>query len=167
MGGGDNRMKAKFALMIKSGAISQERAYELASHAVGRVLVPGFGLSTCDHREILRALDAVVAEVTGKPQRSTPRLPARRPGPMPLRRDGEPRATIPQYALVRSMAEELRLSDQELAGVARQACQKEHPITALDLYRVIAALKDIKKRRAKQRAAHGHAERGLASSSVV
>lgn len=153
----DNAMKAKFACLIKSGAITQEEAYRRASQAVGRTLVPGWGLSTCDHQELIRVLDHVSAFVSGSPvPRRSGSQPDRGNGEpvkrrLPRRADGETRASLPQYHLVRALQEELRLSDQELAAIARQACRKAHPITARDLAKVAEALKAIKARWLTQR----------------
>jgi hypothetical protein len=168
-------MKAKFALLIKGGTITQERAYELASRAVGRALVPGFGLSTCDHGELIRVLDAV----TGKAQSAERRAPdpsglesppsgsetppGRRPGRKPERHAltamrHAPNvvriATVGQLQRASSLERELKIGMDEAAGIARRATGVAHPRTAGQVGRYTEALKAIRRRRLNRPPGH-------------
>jgi hypothetical protein len=143
-------MKAKVACLIKGGAISQEEAYRRASGAVGRTLVPGFGLSTCTHAELIKVLDAITGNNRTSPieNRKSSGPPARRQRrPLPLREDGERRPSLGQWMFIRNLAEELRLSDDEFAGICRRATGKDHPTSSRDHQAMVGALKAIKARR--------------------
>jgi hypothetical protein len=141
--GSDNHMKAKFAMLIKGGQLIQERAYELASQAVGRALVPGFGLTTCTHGELIRILDAV----SGKIPHSTFRIPHSR---APRRAD-PPNvirvASVEQFQLARALEAELHIGMDEARGIAMQAGVGPHPRTAMQVAKYTEALKAIARRR--------------------
>ena len=149
-----NRMKAKFALTIKSGTLTQERAYELASQAVGRALVPGFGLSTCTHEELIKVIDAVTrsgvggqgSEVRGRrsgvggqrPERQ--RAPKDPPNVVRL-------ATLESLQLLRTLVEQLRWSTDECNGYFGRACGAAHPRTQVQVQKAIECCKAVIARR--------------------
>ena len=150
-----NRMKAKFALLIKGGAITQERAYALASQAVGRTLTPGFGLSTCSHSELIKILDAV----TGKAQSAERRAPAPERHALTAMRHAPNVvriATVGQLQRAASLERELKIGMDEAAGIARRATGVAHPRTAGQVGKYTEALKAIRTRR--QRAAGSRQE---------
>lgn len=138
-------MKAKFALLIKRGTITQERAYELASAAVGRTLMPGFGLSTCTHAELIRILDAVAGKAMSSRQTAEGR--GQRTAARPLRRDGEARVSLDQARLERELIQEMRLSDDEVEGIFRRATGQYFSSRMSDHHKFVAALESIKRRR--------------------
>jgi len=144
-----NRMKAKFALLIKGGTITQERAYELASRAVGRYLTPGFGLSTCDHRELIRVLDAVTGKTShAEPQRAPrQRVPKDPPNVVRI-------ATVGQLQKAHGLERELKIGMDESAGIARRATGVAHPRTARQVGKYTEALKAIRQRRLSRQSAH-------------
>ena len=153
-----NRMKAKCVLMIKSGAISQGEFYRQASVAAGRSLVPGFGLSTCSHSELIRILDAV----SGKLPAASCQLPAAKRQRPPKDPPNVVRiATVGQLQKAASLERELKIGMDEAAGIARRATGVAHPRTSKDLARYTEALKSISKRRMRV-AQQGYAPRGAA-----
>ncbi len=147
--GSREKMLAALWATANSHEIPEARVYQICSSEVGRILVPGFGLTTCDHRELVRCVDAVKREAGELP--SLAKTPRAQRTKLPRRSDGATRASLEQYRLMENLKLELRLSEEEFRGIAVQATQKEHSTSARDIGRIIEALKAIKRRR--QRAA--------------
>ena len=59
-----------------------------------------------------------------------------------------------------ALEEELRLSPEEFAGIARRATGKEHSSASKDIQKIIEALKSIKNRRQKAEGSRQVAESG-------
>jgi len=142
-------MLAALWATAKSHGIPETRVYQVCSSTVGRVLVPGFGLTTCDHRELIRCVDAVKHEA-GLPAASCP-LPAAKRQRAPKDPPNVVRiATTGQLQLARSLERELKLGMDEAAGIARRACGVPHPRTAKQVGQYTEALKAIRRRRMRQ-----------------
>ncbi len=148
--GGSLRSKTLAAIWViaKTHGIADERVYQLCSSEVGRILVKGFGFSTCSDQELLRCVEAVKA-AAGLPigQRRTMSPGPRRRTILPLRHDGERRASLPQYQLLNQLREELGLTPGEFEGIARRATGKVHSSSSADLAKIIEGLKAIRRRR--------------------
>ena len=145
------RLQALRALwaLARQARLDGARVRELAAETLGRPMPEGFGLSTCDAQELGRVIEAL-KRAAGMPVpqfQPTAREPPRR-GRLPLRADGEPRASLEQYRLMRSLQEALHLSAEEFAGVARRATGKPHSVASGDISKIIEALKAIRRRRA-------------------
>ena len=167
----DAAMRRCFWAMVRGGmtttageALTEDVAYRIASGAVGRYLTSEFGWSTCDHGERIKIIDALKRAtgqtVAGSRQRAAG---SKRRGPLPRRADGEARASLGQYQFMQALVDELHLSPQEFAGIARQATGKEHSSLARDIGKITEALKAVKRRRMK-RAAQDAQEQQAAGS---
>ena len=159
-----SRIIAAIWVIAKGAGMDSDRVHEIGSATLGRALVDGFGMTTCDSRELGRWLEAtkVAAGVPAargqrsatrgqrsddRGQRSEVRDQKRPRAQKPLRADGQARASLEQYRLMHALEEELHLSPEEFAGVARRATGKEHSSASKDIQKVIEGLKAIRARR--------------------
>ena len=147
-----SRIIAAIWVIAKGAGMDSDRVHEIGSATLGRALVDGFGMTTCDSRELGRWLEATKVAAGVPPargQRSEVRgqRPERPRAPRPLRADGQARASLEQYRLMHALEDELRLSPEEFAGIARRATGKEHSSASKDIQKVIEALKAIAARR--------------------
>ena len=159
-------MLAALWATAKSHGIPEARVYQVCSSEVGRVLVKGFGLTTCTHQEMIRCVDAVKREAgdPGKAQSAERRAPeAERHAPraMRLAPNVVRIATVGQLQKAAALERELKIGMDEAAGIARRATGVAHPRTSKDLARYTEALKSISKRRMRV-AQQGYAPRGAA-----
>jgi len=145
-------MLAALWATAKSHAILEGRVYQVCSSVVGRILVKGFGLTTCTHQELIRCVDAVKRE-SGEapsaerrapdPERHAPR--AMRSAPNVVRI-----ASVGQLQKASSLERELRIGMDEARGIAKRASGVDHPRTSKDVARYTEALKAIRQRRMRQ-----------------
>lgn len=154
--------------IVRSGAIAEEDARGRAAAVVGRPMEPGFGLSTLSKVEWIRVVDDLkravgqeVGEHRSGPGRSGVRgyegTRVREDGTGGVRERPNARTLVPsnvvriasldQHQLVRALQDEMHLSEDELAGIARQATGKTAPKTMLDLTKLLNALQAIRRRR--------------------
>jgi len=150
--GSREKMLAALWATAKSHGIPEARVYQVCSSTVGRVLVKGFGLSTCTHQELIRCVDAVKREagefVTAKAPRP-PRPERHAPCAMRLPPNVVRIATVGQLQKARALERELKIGMDEAAGIARRATGVAHPRTSKDVGRYTEALKAIRARRQK------------------
>lgn len=159
-----SRIIAAIWVIAKGAGMDSDRVHEIGSATLGRALVDGFGMTTCDSRELGRWLEATKVAAGVPPargqrsatrgqrsddrgQRSEVRDQKRPRAQKPLRADGQARASLEQYRLMHALEEELHLSPEEFAGVARRATGKEHSSASKDIQKVIEGLKAIRARR--------------------
>lgn len=159
-----SRIIAAIWVTAKNHGMDSDRVHEIGSATLGRALVDGFGMTTCDSRELGRWLEATKVAAGVPPargqrsatrgqrsddrgQRSEVRDQKRPRAQKPLRADGQARASLEQYRLMHALEEELHLSPEEFAGVARRATGKEHSSASKDIQKVIEGLKAIRARR--------------------
>lgn len=136
--------------------IAKARLYELASGATGRILAPGFGLSTCSDVELGKIVENVKA-AAGLPVGSRQSAGGSEQGPrgslptahcrLPTGSNVVRLASIAALQFLRSLVEQARLSEAECAGVFRKACGTAQPKTAAKVFRCTEAVKQIKGRR--------------------
>ncbi len=131
--------------------LSEARAYEIGSEAVGRTLVKDFGLTTCTKVELIRCVDALkraVGQAVGE-HRAASREPRRqRPPRLPADDRKVVRiASLGALQMLRALVEELRLGPDECAGIFRRACGAAHPRTAVQVGKCIEAVKAIRRRK--------------------
>jgi len=145
-------MLAALWATAKSHGIPEARVYQVCSSQVGRVLVKGFGLTTCTHQELIRCVDAVKREAgdPGKAQsaeRRTPDPERHAPRAMRLAPNVVRIATLGQLQKAASLERELKIGMDEAAGIARRACGTPVPRTAGQVGKYTEALKAIRQRR--------------------
>ncbi|MBI4241488.1 MAG: hypothetical protein HY613_07200 [Candidatus Rokubacteria bacterium] len=158
----ERRLLACWWSIVRSGQITEARAYQVASEAVGRTLQPGFGLSTLTKVELIRVVDALKRAIGQAPGRHCMgSRPAAQTSRAPKGGNVVRLGSLAQFQLVQALQEELRLSDEELHGIVRRATGKEQPKRADDLRKIIEALKAIRERRSRRACA----QRGYALSS--
>lgn len=144
-----NRTIAAIWAVVRTHGRDDAWIYTEASAEVGRLLQPGFGLSTCTDQELGRIL-VRVKRALGSPmneyrQRTTDHRPRRR-APT-VRADGEARVSSDQTRFERQLIEELHLSEAEVEGIFRRATGQYFTSRMSDHYKFVAALQSIKRRR--------------------
>jgi len=151
-------MLAALWATAKSHAILEGRVYQVCSSVVGRVLVKGFGLTTCSHQELIRCVDAIKRETGEAPsaQRRAPDPERHAPRAMRLAPNVVRIATVGQLQRASSLERELKIGMDEAAGIARRATGVAHPRTSGQVGKYTEALKAIRTRR--QRAAGSRQE---------
>ena len=186
-----SRIIAAIWVIAKGAGMDSDRVHEIGSATLGRALVDGFGMTTCDSRELGRWLEATKVAAGVPPargqrsatrgqrsddrgqrsddrgQRSEIRDQKRPRAQKPLRADGQARASLEQYRLMHALEEELHLSPEEFAGVARRATGKEHSSASKDIQKVIEGLKAIRSRRQRSAVGGQRSEVGGQRSELI
>jgi hypothetical protein len=148
--GSREKMLAALWATAKGHAIADTRVYQVCSSMVGRVLVKGFGLTTCTHEELIRCVDAVKREagepvsLAKSPRAPRQRIPKDPPNVVRL-------ASVGQLQKAHGLERELKIEMNEAAGIARRACGTPVPRTAKQVGQYTEALKAIKARRTVDR----------------
>jgi hypothetical protein len=130
---------------------------------VGRILTPGFGLSTCDRDELVRCVGAIKREagLPGEQSAKSMAQSAGRHAPRAMR--SAPNvirlASLAQIQFARTLEEQLHINMDEAQGIIRKAKLPGHPRTSRDVSVYIQALLSIKQRRLRAASEEANADR--------